>query len=257
MAAKDDSFYTDEDICQQVRICLYNIKRDEAFVTGELASSDYDVIKDGADDGMMNKFLNYVSKSLVKKKKVKVFKEKRLKKNYDQLLTEIAKFDPDTYVMEEDPVQTSKEPPPTKEKRGGNKMKVEVDDSKMEVDEPVDEKKSATKRRRSSTTKSTKEPKKKKSKIFKMRASEREQIAADSLNEYLSQKADILERVPEAYKKQWGSIVFGKWKKDPWRPVVILGPYQVHPDHREIWMKMFNNVSIVQHVQSRCFRRLS
>ena len=78
---------------------------------------------------------------------------------------------------------------------------------------------------------------------FKISKNELRQLAEASKKEYTSQKADVLERVPASHQRHWGQIMFGKWKKDPWRPVLVLGPYQVHPDLRDTWMKMFENVS--------------
>ena len=78
---------------------------------------------------------------------------------------------------------------------------------------------------------------------IKIPESERRQLAEESKKEYMSQKADVLERVPASHQKQWGQIMFSRWKTNPWRPVLVLGPYQVHPDLRDTWMKMFENVS--------------
>lgn len=229
MASDVPSSYSDDAIRQQIRICLMRIKRDEAFVEGEgLASPDFQTIKKGKDENVKEKFIKYVSKSLqLKKKSDKSALKKRLL--HDNLMeTEIANFNPNTYVMEDDPAPSEKEQTGTK---GNSAGEVEVGDKKDA---------SAKKRRRSSSLKPGKESKKGRI-AFKMSDSERRKLAKESKMEYLSQKADVLERVPESHKKHWGQIMFGKWKKDPWRPVLVLGPYQVHPDLRDTWMKMFEN----------------
>ena len=235
MASNDasQSFFSDDALCQQIRICLMRIKRDEAFVEGELASRDYQTIKKGKDEHVKEKFIKYVSKSLLPKKKAdKAALRKRLIGN-NLLENEVANFNPDTYVMEENPEPSEKDQTSSK---GKTASKGESEDKK-ETDEP-----GSKKRRRSSSVKPVKESKKNRI-AFKMSESERKKLAKESKMEYFSQKSDVLDRVAESHKKYWGQIMFGKWKKDPWRPVLVLGPYQVHPELRDTWMKMFENVS--------------
>ena len=43
-----------------------------------------------------------------------------------------------------------------------------------------------------------------------MKEEEQKQLAGNSLNKYLSQKADVLERGPEVHTRQRCSIAFGK-----------------------------------------------
>jgi hypothetical protein len=234
MSSDVPSSYSDDAVRQQIRICLMRIKRDEAFVEGEgLASPDFQTIKKGKDESVKTKFINYVSTSLqLKKKTDKAALTKRLMHN-NLMETEISNFNPNTYVMEDEPAPSEKKQTGAK---GTSASKVEGGDKK---DADGAGKK---KRRRSSSLKPGKESKKGRI-AFKMSESERRRLAKESKMEYLSQKSDVLERLPESHKKYWGQIMFGKWKKDPWRPVLVLGPYQVHPDLRDTWMKMFENVS--------------
>jgi hypothetical protein len=258
--------YTDDDIRQQIRICLMRIKRDDAFVDGELSSEDYGPIKDGGNPDITEKFMDFVAKSMVKTSKAKkAFKKERLLIHNRKLLRmEIKKFDPDTYVMET-PVATKinqKEVNAASNNKNDKDNQMQLDDDNnhdddddVEDDDEENNKKVAgvKKRRRPSspnnvTTKATPKQssskKKNKSIAFRTAKKERLKLADELRREYLSQKADVLERLPESYKKQWGQIYFCKWKKDPHRPVLVLGPYQVHPELRETWMKMFNNVSL-------------
>ena len=238
MASNDasQSLYTDDALRQQIRICLMRIKLDEAFVDGELSSREFQTIKKGKDVHVKEKFVKYVSKSLLPKKKADKVAAltKRLMRN-NLLEDEVAKFNPDDYVMEESPAPSEKQQTATKGK-GKAASKVESDDKK-EAEEPA-----TKKRRRSGSVKPAKESKKNRI-AFKISEKERRKLAEESKKEHISQKADVLERVPASHQKHWGQIMFGKWKKDPWRPVLVLGPYQVHPDLRDTWMKMFKNVS--------------
>ena len=227
------------------------IKQDDAFVDGELSSQDYGPIKKGDNHEITDKFMNFVVKSLLKTNKAKkAFKKQRLMNNNRQLLhTEIEKFNPDTYVMETSPATNM-----NKQEHDADKNN---DDHPMQLDdennpEDMDDKVTSVKKRRRSSSNNSKPTskessnKKKKSIAFRMASKERQSLADEMRKEYLSQKADVLDRVPESYKSQWGQIMFCKWKKDPHRPVLVLGPYQVHPELRETWMKMFNNVSYEQ-----------
>lgn len=61
--------------------------------------------------------------------------------------------------------------------------------------------------------------------------------------EYLEKRAELEKELDEGYKKHFGAIAFSRWKKDPVRPVVLLGPYSVPPPLRATWMKMYESVS--------------
>jgi hypothetical protein len=74
--------------------------------------------------------------------------------------------------------------------------------------------------------------------------SELEQYAREAKIAYLIQKWQVSKRVCESHSKLWGKIMFCRWKKQPYRPVLVLGPYQVHPDLRDTWMEMFEEVRL-------------
>ena len=99
-------------------------------------------------------------------------------------------------------------------------------------------------RGRSRSSKQGKESKKK-SFVLKTSSIERQCWAEEERKKFVSQRSKVLRKVPASHRKLWGQIMFCKWKNDPWRPVLVLGPYQVHPDLRDVWMKMFHNVSSV------------
>ena len=69
--------------------------------------------------------------------------------------------------------------------------------------------------------------------------------AREAKIEFLKQRWQVSKRVCESHSKLWGEVMFSRWKKQPYRPVLVLGPYQVHPDLRDTWMKMFEEVCIV------------
>mmetsp|Transcript_19150 Transcript_19150/g.31755 ORF Transcript_19150/g.31755 Transcript_19150/m.31755 type:complete len:917 (-) Transcript_19150:990-3740(-) len=253
MALAADVSCTDDNIRQQVRICLMKIKKDDAFMESQLHASDYDIINKD-NKVKYNLFLHYVSMSLMKskRKKASIFVNQRLKKS-DIVQNEIEQFDPDTYVPEDPPVMGSKsEPPPPKKKKAKKAKAAKID--KMDVDddddeEPADDKKDNKKRPRSKSSSTKKVPTKgggetsnTKRVNIQFSKKERRLYSDDAKNEFISVQDELLERVPEEHSKHWGEIVFGKWKKDPHRPVVLLGPYGVPPGTlRDTWVKMFEN----------------
>lgn len=251
------SSYSDEGIRQQVRICLMKIKKDDAFMESHLDASDYECINmnnKAGDEEKFNMFLKYVAMCLTSPKKAKKFVDQRLKKNHI-VLEEIEKFDPDTYVLEEDPVKVSKsdliKERQQNAKKTEAKKKKSKENNKMDVDTEeapaaAVEQKSDKKRPRSKSTpkKESKSDSKTSRVSIQFSKKERKSFAKDAMMEYKAQKEETLEEVPEEYSKHWGKIVFGKWKKDPHRPVLLLGPYGVPPGpFRDMWQKMFKNVS--------------
>lgn len=83
----------------------------------------------------------------------------------------------------------------------------------------------------------------KKTFVLETSPSERLQWAEEVRQQLVLQRSEVLQLAPASHKKLWGKIMLCKWEKDPWRPVLVMGPYQVHPDLRDVWMKMFQNVS--------------
>jgi hypothetical protein len=217
------------------------ITQDNAFMESHLHASDFDEInKRALDTSKYDMFLKYVSMSMTnnRKRKAERFTKERLTKT-DVVEVEIDNFDPDTYVLEEPPVlrrttATSEAPPEQIQ------VPVEIGLDMEEEEEPADEETDSKKRARSKST--TQKEAKRKSKESRVQLDLK--LARDREKEYLSEKKDILERIPEEYSKHIGKIVFGKWRKEPYRPVLLAGPYQVPPGTlRDAWMKMFENVS--------------
>ena len=228
------SLYSNDAIRQQVRICLTRIKRNEAFIEDQLQASDYEIIEKGDDELMMKKFANFVSKSLLMKA-ITESKEGLLDRNL--LKNEISKFNPDTYVVENASVPLENQQAAATE----NAASEAEGSDEMETNDP------GNKKRRRSKSQNPAKVSNKKHCTSKVSLSERqllsEELRMESFTAYLAQKADVLERVPECHKKHWGRIMFGRWKADQWRPVLVLGPFQVRPDLRDTWMKMFESVS--------------
>jgi hypothetical protein len=100
------------------------------------------------------------------------------------------------------------------------------------------------KRRRSSASQPPRPRKKKGRTHVKFSEEERMKYAAELENEFLKEKEDTLGRLPESYKALFGQLAFCRWKKDPFRPVVVLSPYSVPPQGtmRDQWRTMFENV---------------
>lgn len=201
------------------------IKQDDAFMDGSnLHASDYnDIISEKADRKKLGLFLDYVSDSLKKTKKAKRARGK-LDSMLDIILKEIATFDPATYKEGEDNGSAA----------AGNDAAAADGDNE------------GTKKRRRSSSK-TAEPKKKKGKNRKsvtFKKAEKLQIAKQMKLEYSQKREELEDEIDADYKKHFGSIAFSRWKKDPFRPVVLLGPYSVPPPLRETWMKMYENVSV-------------
>lgn len=200
------------------------IKQDNAFMDGSnLHASDYNDIKsEKADKKKLNMFLDFVSESLKKTKKAKRARGK-LDSMLDIILKEIAAFDPATYKEGEDNGSAA----------AGNSTAA------------VDGQNEGTKKRRRSSS-NTAEPKKKKGKnrkSFTFGETEKRQLAKQMKIEYSQKREELEDELDEDYKKHFGRIAFSRWKKDPLRPVVLLGPYSVPPPLRETWMKMYENVS--------------
>ena len=101
------------------------------------------------------------------------------------------------------------------------------------------------KRRRSSASQPPRPRKKKGRTHVEFSEEERMEYAAELENEFLKEKEDTLGRLPESYKALFGQLAFCRWKKDPFRPVVVLSPYSVPPQGpmRDQWRTMFENVS--------------
>jgi len=68
----------------------------------------------------------------------------------------------------------------------------------------------------------------------------RMEIAAELKKDFLMEKKRVLDSLDRPYKKLFGQIAFCRWKRGPYRPVVILGPYSVPLQLRDTWMKMWN-----------------
>jgi hypothetical protein len=231
--------YTDDDIRQQVRICLKKIKMDDAFMESHLHASDYDDIdKNAMDTKTYDLFLKYVAMSMTnnRERKANKFVVDRLTKT-DFVQVEIKNFDAENYVLEDPPVLGAAKSKPPKQIQ----VKMGVDGEQEAAKEKTDNKKRP--RSKSLTQKETKASKKSRV-MLQFSDNEKVKFAGDSKREYLSEKAELMERIPEEYSKNIGKIVFGKWKKDPYRPVLLAGPYQVPPGNlRDTWITMFENVS--------------
>ena len=225
------SVYAIDAIRQQVRICLTRIKRNEAFIEDQLQASDYEIIKKGEDELMMKKFADFVSKSLLMKA-ITESKEGLLDRNL--LETEITNFNPDVY--------SENASVPSENQKALAKENAASDEEGSE--EIVTDDHGNKKRRRSQSQKPAQASNKKTKRCAKKgRQRLSEELRMESFTAYLAQKADVLEQVPECHKKHWGRIMFGRWKADQWRPVLVLGPFQVRPDLRDTWMKMFETAS--------------
>jgi hypothetical protein len=239
MATKEVSNFTDEELSRHIQECLHRIKRDEAFMEGELASSDYEAIKKGVDKEILHKFLQYVAKCMQLKKKAFGKLEEKLYEG-PLLQQEIAKLDSG---VEDGETKTKKS------KKKSIKVKKEKEEEVISEQEEIDDDPvlEPKKRNRSNNGSATKEGKKKGRMQISFSEAERKRYSQEARKEYNAQKADVLSRLPQSYKKHWGQIMFGRWKKDPWRPVLIVGPYEMAPAFRETWMKMFENVSQLYH----------
>jgi hypothetical protein len=61
--------------------------------------------------------------------------------------------------------------------------------------------------------------------------------------EFLKNKKEILDKIPETYKESFGRIGFAKWGKAS-LPVLVVDPFDAPPrPARELWLQMFEKAS--------------
>jgi len=104
-------------------------------------------------------------------------------------------------------------------------------------------KKTSKKRRRSSKSQKS-QPKSKRNRsgnVVTFTEEERRQYAAEVKKDFELDKKKVLDSLDKSYKKLFGKIAFCKWKKDPYRPVVVLSPFSVPPALRPTWETMVKN----------------
>mmetsp|Transcript_17406 Transcript_17406/g.26425 ORF Transcript_17406/g.26425 Transcript_17406/m.26425 type:complete len:859 (+) Transcript_17406:232-2808(+) len=216
MPKKKHVSITDDDIGRAVRDCLSKVKNDEVYMSHDLQAKDLDDIKSGKEKSKkIYRFLELVSSTLniTKKKEVKTFIANRLE-GQSIVKKEIASFD-------------SNNP---SESENVNDLESAPEDN-------------ATKKRRRSSAGQKKQPKnnKRRRSSITFEENERNQFAAELKTEFEADKQKVMNLLDNSYKELFGKIAFCKWKKDPYRPVLILSPYSVPPNLRDTWLTMFEN----------------
>ena len=222
---------------------LQDVKVGNAFMIGDLEESDYERI---LEEEMLNKFFEYVSKSMPKslnpKKSKKVEKQvlELLQSKRDMWVNEIRKCIQETSV-DATKSETSGEPTlsldtektTTEMPKKSKKRKSEGDSSPKSPKKKLPRWDTSTKKKKKSSEKST------------ATTLELEIVRAGLKKKFEEEKAQILAEVPPQHKSKWRQIGFGKWGKE-WLPCMILSPYDVGAQSfmREEWMLMFENVSI-------------
>jgi hypothetical protein len=93
----------------------------------------------------------------------------------------------------------------------------------------------------------SKAPPSKKVKMKQMTLDEKEKLLKDRVLEakveFMKNKKDILDEMPETYKNAFGQIGFAKWGKTS-LPVLVVNPFDAPPrPDRELWLRMFEKAS--------------
>jgi len=226
---------TENDIREKVRTCMLKVKKDEAFTSHSLITSDLNIIKDGSDKEKMAQFLKLVCSELNIKKKKKKFICKRLE-GISFVTEEISNFNPNKATSEIiNVINNNKQAPSTS---NDDSVPHTTTDDDAEV-----VKKSKEKRHRSSKSpQNLSKGKRRRSGVYlSFSADEQTQYAAEVKMEFESEKEKVLDSLDAKYKDLFGKIAFCKWKTDPYRPVLICSPYSISPDLGETWMKMLKN----------------
>jgi hypothetical protein len=76
----------------------------------------------------------------------------------------------------------------------------------------------------------------------------------DAKADFAAHRKDVLDRVPEDYKKMFGQAGFAKWGKAV-LPVLIVSPFDVpmgDGSPRDKWLRMLDNVSALSRSESSC-----
>mmetsp|Transcript_8994 Transcript_8994/g.13982 ORF Transcript_8994/g.13982 Transcript_8994/m.13982 type:complete len:886 (+) Transcript_8994:116-2773(+) len=220
-----DGSTTDDQIRQAICACLSRVKNDEVYMSHELDAKDFDDIKLGEGKSKkIHRFFELVANTLdvTRKKKVKEFIAERLQ-GQDYVKQEIASFDPIN---------------PSESINATNVVSPQI----MDID--VDKNNATKKRPRSSTGQKIKPQNSKRrrsSNSISFSKKERQEFAAEAKSDFEAAKQKILDGLDSSYKELFGKIAFCKWKKDPYRPVLILSPYSVPPALRETWLTMWKN----------------
>lgn len=77
----------------------------------------------------------------------------------------------------------------------------------------------------------------------------------DAKADFEAQRKEVLDQVPEDYKKMFGRVGFARWG-DAVIPALIVSPYDIpmgEGSPRETWLGMFNNVSDLSLSRSESF----
>lgn len=222
----------------------------------------YQPLKDG---GSTTKFLNYVATLLIKKYKTLKKDPKKLHLTLSQAQyvgEEIKNFCPDRYKEEmaedarlakeaaEKEKKLEAERVQEKKKRvatGEESTAKQNDDAELVQD--VNPKKKKGPRSKAPVTPilvtvTNAAIKSQSTQHFSGDEETRTKAVATYKAEFEAQKAEILDELDDDYTQHFGKIAFRKWKKDPYRPGVILSPFSVPQKLRNDWFKMYDNVSI-------------
>ena len=73
--------------------------------------------------------------------------------------------------------------------------------------------------------------------------SQHKHLADLSSVDFVSRASDTWSQLHASYRKYWGQIRFCKRRSPCWRPILVLGPYQVPPRLRDEWMATIEQVS--------------
>jgi hypothetical protein len=80
---------------------------------------------------------------------------------------------------------------------------------------------------------------------------------ADAKANFEELQKEVLDRVPEDYKKMFGQSGFAKWGARTFYPALIVSPYDVpmgEGSPRDQWLEMFGNVSSLSLVRNHSAR---
>ena len=82
--------------------------------------------------------------------------------------------------------------------------------------------------------------------------SQHKHLADLSSVDFVSRASDTWSQLRPSYRKYCGQIMFCKWRNTVWRPVLVLGPYQVPPRLRDEWIAIIERVCKM-HLPLLCF----
>jgi hypothetical protein len=78
---------------------------------------------------------------------------------------------------------------------------------------------------------------------FELPKLQQRQLADKSSVDFVRRASDAVRQLHASYRKYWGQIMLCKRRSPCWRPILVLGPYQVPPRFRDEWMATIEQVS--------------